>query len=122
MAFYFGCDISLYISFTTQYTSYLILMALFGGAVYIWVLVSRTSLDNLITPIIAFLMSIWVTFFYEKWRKREAEHAFIWSTSMYEHNEQMRVDYIGDYIIDPVHKHITKKSKLSTKTRRHIVN
>ena len=122
LAFYFGCDISLYISFTVQYTSYLLFVALLGIAVYLWILISGSKMDNLITPIIAFVMSLWVTLIYEKWRNRESEHAFIWNTTEYKRNEQARIDYVGDYVIDPIYKNITKENKLSTKTRRCIVS
>lgn len=122
LAFYFGCDISLYISFTIQYTSFLIFVALIGLAIYLWILISKSKMDNLMTPIIGFIMSIWVTIIYEKWKKREAGHAFIWNTTEYKTNELPRIDYIGDYVIDPIYKNITKKDKFPTFKRRLIVN
>lgn len=122
IAYYFGCDISLYISFTTMYTSYLIFLAFIGAAVYIWVLVSKTSLDNFITPIFAFLISLWVTYTYEKWRQRESEHAFIWNTSEFKLNEQPRIDYLGNYVIDPINKNVVKEDPFPTYKRRCIVS
>ena len=122
MAFYFGCDIALYVSFIIQYTSYLLFLALIGGVIYIWILITSTALDNFLTPIFAFLISLWATFTYEKWRVREAEHAFIWNTNDYKLNEQPRVDYKGIYVIDPVSKNIVQEDPFPTYKRRYVVS
>ena len=121
LAFYFGCDISLYISFTVLYSSFLIFLGVIGLGFFVYTLYIGDDFDNYLTPLYAFLVSIWVTITYEKWRQREKEHAFIWNTLDYKQNEVPRIDYLGNYVIDPVYKNVTKKDFFPTPKRRMIV-
>lgn len=121
LAFYYGCDIAFYISFTTLYTSFLILLGVLGVILYLWVLYSKISIDNITTPVFALLISLWVTITLEQWKRRENEHAFIWNTLSYKNNEIMRIDYKGNYAIDEVSKSITVKDPFPTIKRRWIV-
>ena len=121
LAFYYGCDLSLYISFTILYTSFLSLISVVGVAIYIWILVTGQKLDNWVTPIYALLISLWVSFTIEKWKRRQNEHAFIWNTLNYKSNELVRKDYQGFYSINSISKKITKHNSFSTYYRRLIV-
>lgn len=122
LAFYYGCDLGFYISFTTLYTSFLIILSAIGVSMYLWVLLSKQPLDNYLTPIFAFLISVWVTVTLEKWKQRENEHAFIWNTLNFKNNEIIRVDYKGNYVIDQVSKDLTVKDPFPTVKRRWMVN
>ena len=121
LAFYYGCDFAFYISFTTLYTSFLIILSFLGTSYYVWILISAKSLDNFITPIFALLISLWVTITLEKWKQKENEHAFIWNTLNYKENEIKRIDYKGNYAIDKVSKSLTVKDPFPTTKRRWIV-
>lgn len=122
LAFYYGCDLSLYISFTILYTSFLSIISIIGLCLYLWIVIKGQKLDNYFTPIFSFLISLWVTFTIEKWKRRENEHAFIWNTLNYRSNELVRKEYEGNYVIDMISKKISISNSMSTETRRWIVS
>ncbi len=82
MAFYYGCDIALYLSFTTLLTSFLIILTGIGILFYIITLfIEGHDIDNRSTPVYSIFIIFWVTVTYEKWKRRENEHAHIWNTN-----------------------------------------
>ena len=121
LAFYYGCDVALYISFITMSTSYMIILTFIGIVFYIITLIVwGTELDNRTTPFYSLLISIFITIIYEKWKQRENEHVKIWNTENFKNNEIPRLEYLGDYVIDPITKKIEEKNKFTTFQRRLI--
>ena len=55
---------------------------------------------------------------YEKWKRRENEHANVWNTENFKKNERLRVAYVGDYVIDSISKQIQLINTFSTFKRR----
>ena len=120
MAFYYGCEEAFYLSFNVLLTSYLLILCFIGVCIFLISFFHWNSNDNQLVPIYAFLICIWVTFVFKKWEQRENEHVKIWNTENFKENELPRLDYNGNYVIDPISKKIIKKNKFSTLKRRLI--
>jgi anoctamin-10 len=123
IAFYYGCDVALYLSFNCVYTSWLLLIAIIGIIFYAtsfalqYFMSSIDSLNNFLTPIYVILVSIWVTIAFEKWKRRQFELTYVWNTIDSEINRIEKIDYQGTYIIDKVTKKIRQEAKFSTNKR-----
>ena len=128
IAFYYGCDVALYLSFNCVYTSWLGLLALVGVGFYVAALTVREfsqldhPLNNFLTPVYVILVSVWVTVAFEKWKRREYELGFVWNTFHADKNQIERPDYSGKYIIDSITKQVTEEAAFSTKARIYLVS
>lgn len=121
IAFYFGCDYSLYVSFTVLYTSYLVIIAIPGTIFYIWSLSTGKSVDNILTAFYSLLMTVWITVVFENWKRRQNELALIWNSQEKNNRKVERPQFKGYYKIEPVTKSIIKKFHRSqTVTRLYV--
>jgi hypothetical protein len=53
-------------------------------------------------PIYAIFISIWSTYFLEKWNRRQNEMKVTWDLHHFKEEEQERKDFHGDYIVDKI--------------------
>ena len=120
IAFYYGCEEAFYLSFNVLLTSYLLILCFIGVIIFFISYFYWKDHDNQCVPIYAFLICLWVTLVFKKWEQRENEHVKIWNTENFKENELPRLNYNGNYVIDPISKKITKKNKFSTFKRRLI--
>ena len=72
-------------------------------------------------PILAVIISLWSTVFYEKWKRRQNEATYLWDLTEFEHSQTVRVEYGGEYKIDGITQAIVKEDRISEGTRRWIV-
>ena len=122
VAFYYGCDYSLYIAFTILYSSYLVVISIPGTAFYIWKLVTGNSADNMLTAIYAIITTVWITVVFECWKRRQNELSFIWNSTDKNNRAIERQKYRGVYKINSITKQIHLKSPVSSISKRIYVN
>ena len=93
---YYGEAVAFYFAFLGFYTAWLCIPTVFGVVLFLAQL-SHTSLDSPLVPFFCLLMSLWASFFIEKWRRREAVLANEWGTwQMDLHDEEVtRPEYRG---------------------------
>ncbi|KAJ3096591.1 Anoctamin-7 [Phlyctochytrium planicorne] len=99
--FYFGEQIAMYFAWLSFYTFFCWSAALLGLATFFYG-VSRairepepslrllTLFDNEMTPVFAFLISVWATLFLEMWKRQTNYLAHIWHVHDYERRERIR--------------------------------
>jgi ankyrin repeat protein len=109
IAFYYGCPYGFYMGFAGIYVPWLMILGIIGAAFTLKSLIRKEPFDNLLTPIYALIISLWVTIVYERWKQREKELTFMWNTMKFKIHETQRIDYIGHYAIDKASKSITEK-------------
>ena len=120
IAFYFGCDVSLYISYTLLMTSFLMILGVIGLLLFIIITTMGPSLY--INAAYSIAVTIWVAVVLEKWKKRENIHADIWNADTKKNNEIKLQKYKGDYEIDKITKSVEKKNLWSIYRRRLFVS
>lgn len=123
IAFYYGCDVALYLSFNSVYTSWLLVISLIGVIFTILAYVLSDvqgplfTLNNFLTPVYVLCVSIWVTAAFEKWKRRQYEMTYLWNTIDSEKNQIELINYQGTYVIDKITKQVSQKASFSTKKR-----
>ena len=128
IAFYYGCDFALYLSFNSVYTSYLMLLSFIGIIFYVLLFAVagfsglKDPYNNFLVPSYILFVSIWVTIAYEKWAQREQEISYIWNTLNFKQKLQTLPEYDGIYIIDTVTKGVRLQDPFPTRYRKIITN
>ena len=128
IAFYYGCDIAMYLAFNSIYTSYLMLLSIIGIIFYIFIFTIsgikglKDPFNNFLVPSYVLFVSIWVTVAYEKWTQREQELAFVWNTMNFKEKIQTLPEYEGIYVIDEVTKQVVLEDQFPTRFRKIITN
>lgn len=67
------------VAFMSYYTSWLIIPGFFGLALSIYQFM--TDVDTVFTSLYAIIVSIWVTIFIEKWKRKSSEISLKWGIS-----------------------------------------
>ena len=62
-------------------------LAMTGFMAYKW------EIDNQFVPIYCILLSIWITFFNQFWRRRQNELAYLWNMKSYRRDEGERPEF-----------------------------
>ena len=74
---YFGSSISFYGEWLCFYSTYLILPAIAGGALYTWQRMTG-EIDTYLNPFFNILICFWGTIFVESWKRRSNELSHVW--------------------------------------------
>ena len=101
---YFGDDNAIYFSWLATYTKALGIAGIFGSITMIFqfwkpeVLIPKeeqiAGVDgNPLTLMYSVFMSIWSVVFLSVWRRKEAEHSFLWGSEGYEDSEPPRPQF-----------------------------
>jgi hypothetical protein len=100
---YFGDDNALYFSWLELYTKALIVATIFGAITMLnqWVPFIGTNPDqrvdhNTLTLHYSVLLSVWSVVFLSVWKRREAEHAFLWGADEVLEGEEPRKQFRGE--------------------------
>lgn len=67
VAFYFGCDLSLYVSFLINMTSFLLILGIFGIAVFVLKLFLSDTWDLILNSVYVLIIMIWMILMNIKW-------------------------------------------------------
>lgn len=120
IAFYFGCDNALTLSFISVYTSYLILLGVFaiGFSLYI---IKAGDFDNETTPIFGIIIALWVSIVFEMWKRRESENVCVWRTENSDKNELPLLDFKGHTTSNSLTNEIMKIDTMNNDTRQNIM-
>lgn len=70
IAFYLGIQHGFYFGFIVQLTSYMAPMALVMLGFYIYGVQQKDVFDNETGPVIAIIISLWVTLFIKNWKRK----------------------------------------------------
>jgi hypothetical protein len=87
VAFYFGCDLSLYVSFVVNMTSYLLILGLVGIAIYILGLKLDNNYEKILSVIYVIMLMIWLLLLNIKWNQKESVHSYQWNTEDFQKND-----------------------------------
>lgn len=112
---YFGDDNAIYFSWLATYTKALGIAGVFGTWTMIfqfwkpeWMLPDETGVappegvdGNPATLMYSIFMSIWSVLFLSVWRRKEAEHAFLWGSEGFEDSEGPRPEFKGVLVVNP---------------------
>ena len=77
---YYGEKVGLYYAWMSYYTAWLMIPAIGGLALTIYQIVIA-DVDTIFTTLYALLVSIWVTIFIERWKRKSAEISLKWGVS-----------------------------------------
>ena len=80
VAFYFGCDLSLYVSFVVNMTSYLLILSIVGIVVFLLSLNVNKNMEKLLNIIYVIFVMIWLVMLNVKWNQKESVHSYQWNT------------------------------------------
>lgn len=97
-------------------------LAILGLFFYIWGLMSDDGFDNVMSPWIAIVISMWLTLFIENWKRKEKHLAFNFDVLGVMQDEKSRFEYTGNYVVDITTKRVTKYDKFTTFKKRLIVD
>lgn len=123
IAFYHGLQHGLYFGFLVQLTSFMAPLALIGLFFYIWGLAdSNDGFDNVLSPWISVVISLWMTLFIEQWKRKEKYLAYHFDVLGITKEEKVRFEYTGNYVIDRLKKTIEKLDPFPTGKRRIFVD
>lgn len=108
---YFGDDNAIYFSWLATYTKALGIAGVFGTVTMIFqfwqpkALVGDTEVNgvdgNPLTLVYSIFMSIWSVVFLSVWRRKEAEHSFLWGSEGFEDSEPARPEFKGKLVVNP---------------------
>jgi hypothetical protein len=84
---YMGEKIALYFCFLHFYTTWLLLLAVFGLGLAFYQYTANAS-DNELVPIYCLIVAVWSTVFLEYWKRRNSELAFDWNMLQFEEHER----------------------------------
>lgn len=83
---------------------------------------SDDGFDNVMSPWIAIVISMWLTLFIENWKRKEKHLAFNFDVLGVMQDEKSRFEYTGNYVVDITTKRVTKYDKFTTFKKRLIVD
>eukprot|EP00347_Sterkiella_histriomuscorum_P001432 403372059 len=127
IASYYGEKQGFYFAWHMFYTSWLMIPAIPGLALFIYqmvMLVDQNSknevqtLDNPYNCLYCLILAVWSTVFYEIWKRKESEIAYLWNMTNYQGADTEMPDYRADYIIDEKQKAIRKENLANSYIRR----
>jgi len=76
IAFYFGCEIALYVSFLINLTSYLLILSLIGTAVFIIGIYLDPTFHPLLEIIYCLGIMSWMILMMFRWEYKESIHSY----------------------------------------------
>jgi hypothetical protein len=120
--FYHGSEVALYMGFNSVYTSWLLLMGLFGALFVILQFGYSLEYDNKFLPIYAAIVSIIITLAQQFWERRQNEFSFLWNTIDYKDNEQVQNNFIGNFSIDRLKRIIIVENRWPAHSRRYLTD
>ena len=120
IAFYFGADYGLVLSFISLYTAYLFLLMLIALFFTFWVFRTQGDYDNSSSPIFGIIISLWMSVMVQMWLRRESECAMVWRTMNVAKNELDLPSFRGNVSVDSRTKLIQKKDPIDLQTRQFI--
>ena len=97
-------------------------LAILGLFFYIWGILSDDGFDNLFSPWIAIVISVWLTLFIENWKRKERHLAFNFDVLGVSQDEKIRFEYTGNYVVDATTKRVAKYDKFTSVKKRAIVD
>ncbi|CDW85080.1 anoctamin-like protein [Stylonychia lemnae] len=127
IARYYGEKMGFYFAYLLFYTSWLIIPAIPGLALFIYQMIiiggqikdkKPIDLDNPFNCLYCLVLAIWSTVFLEVWKRKESEIAHIWNMTGYLGADTEMPDYRSDFVIDDKTKSIKKENLASTYVRR----
>eukprot|EP01006_Ploeotia_vitrea_P036922 TRINITY_DN66072_c6_g6_i1.p1 TRINITY_DN66072_c6_g6~~TRINITY_DN66072_c6_g6_i1.p1 ORF type:complete len:895 (+),score=502.91 TRINITY_DN66072_c6_g6_i1:67-2751(+) len=89
---YMGEKIALYFAFLHFYTTWLVVLAVFGTMLWLSQ-ISRSSADNAAVPLYCLLVSLWSVTFLEFWQRRNAQLAHEWDMLSFEEEEEEMAEF-----------------------------
>lgn len=120
--YYHGSEVALYMGFNSVYTSWLLVMAVFGvltvGAQYSLGL----KYDNKFLPIYAAVVSVIITLAQQFWERRQNEFSFLWNTIDFKNNEQPRREFQGHFAVHPLERKIVVENHWPSQSRRYLTD
>ncbi|KDO32133.1 hypothetical protein SPRG_03350 [Saprolegnia parasitica CBS 223.65] len=108
---YFGVKIALYFAYLGHYTTWLTLSSVAGlsvvvvQAVHSHYNISKSELDWVkiySVPVYGTFIIIWATLFLKNWVRKQSVFALQWGMSEYHEEEQLRPQFQGDLMRDPI--------------------
>ena len=100
---------SFYFAWLLFYTSWLMLPALPGIALFIYQMVNlydqsqngrKLTLDNPYNCLYCLILAVWSTVFIEMWKRRESEIAHMWNMKDFQDVDAEMPDYRAELVID----------------------
>lgn len=124
---YYGEKMAFFFAFQVFYTSWLIIPALPGIALFIYqmsVIIDQhnnglpLNVDTPYTTLYCLIMAVWSTLLIEVWKRRQNEIAHLWNMKGHKRDDQIRPDFRADLIIDSESRSVKSTNVVHTKTRR----
>ena len=105
---YFGDDNAIYFSWLATYTRALGFAGIWGTITMVeqWVGVLREPGDpggvdgNRATLVYSVFMSVWSVIFLSVWKRKEAEHSFLWGSEGFEDSQKERPEFKGILVVN----------------------
>jgi hypothetical protein len=120
--FYHGSEVALYMGFNSVYTSWLLLMGIFGVLCVILQFSYKYDYDNKFLPIYAAIISIIITLAQQFWERRQNEFSYLWNTIDYKENEQVQNNFIGNFSIDQLRRIVIVENRWPAQSRRYLTD
>ena len=120
--FYHGSEVALYMGFNSVYSSWLMLLGLFGTLFVILQFAYGLEYDNKFLPIYAALVSIIITLAQQFWERRQSEFSYLWNTIDYKDNEQVQNNFIGNFSIDQLKRVVIVENRWPAQSRRYLTD
>jgi len=106
---YYGVQHGMFFQFVITFTSWCLLIGVFGLVVYILgILFNSFERDPRIMLICAIVVSIWALSFYLSWRRTEKAIAYLLDTKGYKTREERMQNVSGSYRVNSVSRSIDK--------------
>lgn len=121
IAFYHGIQNGFYFGFLTFITSFMLPMAIFGFGCYLYGLFYPNGFDNQLFRFISIVNAIWVTLFFEAWKRREKVLAYNFDVLGTQKDERPRFGYHGNYKVNKTSGNVVKFNSFTAFKRRLIV-
>lgn len=121
IAFYHGVQNGFYFGFLVTFTSYLIPLSMYGIGAYIYGLYQgENDLNRTILPFTSLITSIWMSIFFEMWKRRETLLAYNFGVLGTSENEEERKDHNGEYYVSKITGEVVRENKFDSFKRRLI--
>ena len=117
-ALYYGCSIGLFFAFVTHYLDWLLVPGAVGLVVSVVTNFTDVNLFILLILLNSILLSLWIPFLMTRWEQKESRLSYMWTTHLFEKEEQPRREYTGIFKIDHDSKEVTQEARVSSFQKR----
>lgn len=119
---YWGEGVAYYFAWQTFYLKSLTFPAVLGLIVWALRPASITVDDDPNASLFSIIAVVWGLVFVTRWQSRESELAFRWGTAASHRSQQLRADYVGEKMVDPVTGELRLHDPPASRARRYALS